>query len=195
MVDLQIDMSEFNRTARSIGGAVDQVPFALSVALNEAAQLTRQHLITETWPRSVTVRNHNFMRAALRIEFSTKANLRVSIFDSLGRAHLKLHAEGGTKQARGRLAIPTSRVVRGASGVAQAQRPRNLPGAVLKGNLLFRKVGRGKSSKLQLMYKLAASASLRKDVPFREDFATVMRHGVTKAFPTAMHRAMATRRA
>src|SRR4051812_11825463 len=120
MIDLELDMSDFQRAAMNMGGAVDQVPFALSVALNEAAQATRRHLVAETWPRSVTVRNSNFMRVALRTEFSDKRNLTVSIYDSLGRAHLKAHSEGGMKLARGHLAIPTSRVRRGASGVIQS---------------------------------------------------------------------------
>lgn len=194
MIDLQFDFKEFERAAERIGGAADQLPYAISVALNDAVKVTRQYLIDTTWPKGVTVRDPNFMRAALRMEFATKKNLSVSIYDTLGRAHLAMHDKGGTKQAAGRLAIPTSRVNRSGRGVQASQRPRNLRRAVVKGNFIFQAVGRGKASKLMLMYKLQPSARIKADVPFTRDFTSVMQTEVRRAFVPAMQRAMATRK-
>lgn len=191
---LEIDLSEFERRAREIGGAVDQVPFALSVALNDAAFKTRTRIIAETWPSAIQVRNKSFMRAALRVDPSTKAKLNISIFDTLNRAHLKKHAVGGVKQARGRLAIPTAAVSRGASGVRASQKPGALKRAVVKGNLIFQAEGRGKTSKLRLMYKLTRQAKIKQDVPFYPDFDRFMLDEARAAFPKAMAKAMRTRR-
>lgn len=191
---LTLDLREFERAADRMNAARDQVEFALSVAMNDAAKVTRQHLITQTWPRNVEVRNRNFIRAALNIDWATKRSLKVGIFDRLGRAHLKLHATGGAKQARGRLAIPTKRVVRTGKGVRTSQRPGNLARAVVKGNRIFQAQGKGKNSKLHLMYVLAPSARIPKDVPFTEDFARVFADEARRAFPSAMAKAMRTRR-
>jgi hypothetical protein len=48
MFDLQIDLSAFERKARQLGAAIDQVPVALANTLNEAAFATRGSLISET---------------------------------------------------------------------------------------------------------------------------------------------------
>jgi hypothetical protein len=191
---LEIDLSSFERAARNMGGAIDQVPFALANAMNGAAFEARSKLIGDTWPKHVTVRNKSFMRAALRVEPANKTHLSVAVVDTLKRGHLKLHAKGGTKQAKGRLAIPTKRVVRGSSGVRKSQLPRNLKRAIIKGNLIFQEEGRGKKRKLRLMYALKPSARIRKDVPFYEDFATVMRREVAARFPGAIAKAMRSRR-
>lgn len=196
MIDVKCDFREFERMARQIGGAVDQVPFALAGAINDALFKTRGKLINETWPQSVTVRNNSFMRGALRIEKATKGNLRGEINSSgVGdRGHLALHAKGGVKQARGMLAVPTSRVRRTGRGVIPSQKPRALKRAVKKGNLIFQVVGRGKNERLELMYKLQPMARIKKDVPFVEDFRRSLLAEVRASFPAAMAKAMSTRR-
>jgi hypothetical protein len=102
------------------------------------------------------------------------------------------NAVGGTKHARGSLAIPTKRVRRGAHGVVPSQRPKALARAVKKGNLIFQAVGR--KGKLALMYVLRPFAQIKKDVPFYEDFAASMQREIMKRFPDAIAKAMATRR-
>ncbi|GGC90483.1 hypothetical protein [Chelatococcus reniformis] len=195
MIDIKFDLRDFERASRQIGGAADQVPFALAGALNTALFNTRKKLVTETWPKSVTVRNRSFLSAALRVETATKGKLEGAIFDSMGRAHLGLHARGGTKRpARGMLAIPTARVRRTARGVAANQKPSMLKRSVRKGNLIFQETGRGKAKRLELMYKLAPMARIKKDVPFVEDFRRSMLAEVRVAFPAAMAKAMRTRR-
>lgn len=183
--------------AQGMGAALDQVPFALSMALNNAVEAARSDLINQTWPRHVTVRKSNFLNAALTTsgERATKNRLRVVLYDRLGRGSLKLHAEGGTKRPLGsRLAIPSSAVKRGSNGVVASQRPANLARKVVKKNLIFQASGRGKGSKLTLMYKLARVAKIKNDVPFYEDFNAAMTARVRAEFPKALAKAMATRR-
>lgn len=191
---LTLDLTALERRARDFGAAIDQVPFAISTALNDAAKITRSKLITETWPGHVQVRNRGFIRAALSTEFASKRSLSVAIFDKLGRAHLTQHVKGGTKSAKGRLAIPTARVRRGSSGVVRSQRPSNLKRSVLKGNLLFQAVGSGKNSRLRLMFKLQPTARIKADVPFDSDFVASMRSEINRALPGAVLKAMRTRR-
>lgn len=191
---LNLDMREFEQATRRLGGAFDQIPFALANAMNDGVKATRAFLVENTWPSHVEVRNKRFIATALKTNFASKNNLTVEIYDALGRGHLALHAKGGVKPARSRLAIPTARVSRGASGVRASQRPANLKRKVVKKGLIFQAVGRGKASKLQLMFKLAPSARIKAAVPFAADFARIMARETRAAFPARLRQAMATRR-
>lgn len=195
---LTFDFAEFERAARRLGSAPDQVAFAISAAMNDAIKKTRATLIEETWPKYVEVRNRRFLGWALRTEYATKRNLTVEINDARaqGRGHLALHAKGGVKPARGRLAIPSKMVAaqRGSSGVPKRLRPASLKRAVVKENLLFLPEGRGKNAKLRLAFKLRRQAPIKKDVPFVEEFQRVMRAEMSKSLPAAVMKAMSTRR-
>jgi hypothetical protein len=180
--------------AHSLGAVADQIPFALSKALNDAAFATRDHLIGDVWPSAVKVRNRSFIRAALRIDLANKGKLEVSIYDALGRGHLALHAKGGVKQARGRLALPSARIRRGASGVIKSQKPINIANSFVKGDVIYQRAGRGRRKRLQLMFTLKSAASIKKDVPFIEAFHSRMTSEVIARFPVAMMSAMRTRK-
>ncbi|BCP53795.1 hypothetical protein K32_24120 [Kaistia sp. 32K] len=194
---LQLDLSSFERAAKRLGGAVDQVPFALATSMTSAAFKTRRWLIDETWPKAVKVRNTNFLRAALQVEPATKHNLTVAISDRLGRGHLGLHAKGGVKHAKKRLAIPpTGTVQRGPKGIPRAQKPQAIrastPARALR--VLPRGIFIGRGGRLHLAYAFATSAMQRADVPFERHFRIVMAAEMRKAYPGAMRRAMRTRR-
>lgn len=192
---LNFDFSAFDRVASRMGSAADQIPFAISVALNKAAQTTENRLADETWAKHVQVRNRGFLRAALRIERSNKRNLRVAIFDHLQRANLTLHDKGGIARAKqGRFAIPTKRVRKGSKGVVQSQRPGQLARKVVKNGLIFQATGKGKNARLQLMYTLQATNKVKADVPFRADFKRFMEDEISREFPKALAQAMASRR-
>ncbi|WP_407529418.1 hypothetical protein [Methylobacterium oryzisoli] len=191
---ISFDLSAFEAAARQMDVAPDQVAFAISRTLNMAAVATENRLATETWPSHVTVRNRGFLKAALKPEFSTKRNLRVALVDRLGRGHLKLHAKGGTKLARGQFAIPSRNVTRTARGVRQNQKPANLPRKVVKGGLIFQARGKGKNQRLALMYKMQGATQQPADVPFYRDWQRFMRQEVQRAFPRAVAEAMRTRR-
>ena len=106
MFELHFDMRDFELKARDIAAAIDQVPYALSLAMNQAAINARQVLVRNTWPMHVQQRNAAFIGRALRTKFASKHDLAIEIYDDLGRAGLRLHAKGGTKYPRTRLAIP-----------------------------------------------------------------------------------------
>lgn len=198
MINLQFDMREFERRARSIAAAEDQIPFALSRTLNDAAEIARSNLIDETWPRHVQVRDRNFLRAALTTSGrrATKRNLTVEIYDKLGRAHLGLHSKGGIKQAKGRLAIPDQKVKarRGSKGVPKSLRPSALPNSFRKGDAIFQRMGGKKNPHLRLMYVLKPTANQKADVPFDIDFRSIMLREVRSRFGVRMREAMRTRR-
>jgi hypothetical protein len=196
-MDFEIDCKAFERRAKELHGTIDQVPFALAKAMNAAAKNTRQVLVQDTWPQHVLQRNSSFIGRALRTDFATKRNLRVEIYDSLGRAHLKLHDAGGTKEAKGRLAIPPlGAVSRGSSGVRRSQRPRaiiaNTPKRALR--ITPKGIFVGKGGHLRLMYAFKPSASQPADVPFSATFRETMAIALRAAFPAFVKAAMATRR-
>ena len=210
MGGLTFDMRDFERAARNFDAILDQVPFALAGAMNDAVDFAYRELTTQTWPESVTVRNPNFIRAALssRGNRATKGNLRVAIEDRLGRASLALHAEGGEKRPKGKaIAVPSARIAdrRGRSGVPKGLRPRAIPNSFVKGQALYQRVGKyekagsGKGKGydgrgLVLMYALAPDAEIRPDVPFDTDFERAMWLGMSRSFGPRLQAAMAKRR-
>ena len=50
VTDIQFDVTACERRAWELGGALDQVPFALAGALTDAAFIARRHLVEQTWP-------------------------------------------------------------------------------------------------------------------------------------------------
>ncbi|KWV59723.1 hypothetical protein AS156_30550 [Bradyrhizobium macuxiense] len=197
MFTFKIDLAPFEEQVKRMDAAIDQMPFALSRALNDAANDAYEYLIEETWPKAVKVRNASFLRWAMRTKFSTKYDLEVEIFDNTPdqRAHLALHAEGGVKLPKGaHLIVPTDNVSRGASGVRQSQKPANMVGKVVKGNKIYQAIGRGKTKHLKLMYVLVPRTQQPKDVPFHEDFEQIMIESSRRHFKERMIQAMRSRK-
>lgn len=197
MFDLKFGLGAFERKPKQLDGAIDQVPFALSLALNQAVQNARQALVLNTWPSHVKQRNASFIGRALRTKFATKHNLKVEIYDDLGRASLSLHADGGVKRAKKRLAIPPpGTVTRTGHGVRKNQTPRAIIDRTPKRALRItpRGIFVGKDGRLQLKYAFKGHARQPADVPFRDDFETVMRAELRVSFPAALARAMKSRR-
>jgi hypothetical protein len=197
VIEIKFGVEQFARKAVQLGAAMDQLPFALSRSLNAAVTNARTVLVRKTWPESVQQRNVNFISAALRTNFSTKRNLRVEIYDRMGRAHLALHAHGGTKLSRKRLAIPQKgRIVFTSQGPRKSQTPKaivaNTPKRALR--ITSKGIFVGQGGRLNLMYSFAPSAQIRADVPFEEDFAATMRVELRTSFPAAMASAMKGRR-
>jgi hypothetical protein len=194
---VDFDLSGFVRRAQELGSAADQVPFALSLAMNRAVRDTREHLIAQTWPRNIKQRNPTFIRASLTTEWAKKNDLEVSIYDKLERGHLLLHAKGGTRQpqmGRRHLAVPSRNIRKGAHGAPKAQKPRNLRDAVVFNNIIFQQTGSKKNRKLKAMYFLKTAVRIPKRVPFFEDFADQMKQHLNQELPGAVRQAMATRR-
>jgi hypothetical protein len=198
MLELRFDMSAFERKVREIDGAIDQLPYAIALTMNQAVTNARRVLVQNTWPSHVEQRNAAFIGRALRTKFASKHDLVVEIYDDLGRAHLKLHAGGGTKGARKRLAIPpTGAVTRTSHGVRKADTPRSIIARTPKRALRItpRGIFVGEGGRLRLKYAFKAMASQPKDVPFYDDFQMVMEAELRTSFASAMARAMKGRRA
>jgi len=198
-VPVSFDMREFERAASGIGALQDQIPFALSQSLNDGVDAARDYLITHTWPAHVSVRDANFMKASLTTKGSraTKKNLRVELYDKLGRGHLKLHETGGTKRpSKSKIAIPDRKLLdrRTARGVPKGTRPGKAPNTFRKGDVIYQVTGGKKNRKLKLLYTLKASAPIKGVVPFHADFDAVMRREVARSFPNRIRAAMASRR-
>lgn len=198
-MSLSFDFGDFERVAARMMAAADQIPFALAGSLNEASNLARRELIEQTWPSHMQVRNARFMAAALTTKGTraTKKNLRVEIYDRLGRGSLALHEQGGVKRPRGAsLAIPSKSLQgsRNSKGIPAGLRPKALPQSFRKGDAIYQRTGgKGKSRGLKLMYTLKPGARITADVPFHQDFETVMRREVGRAFGPRLWAAMATR--
>lgn len=199
MFTFDLELSDFERMAKRLGGAADQLPFAMSQTLNAAAEATRHHLIDDVWPSHVTVRRAGFMNAALTIkgERATKQDLSVTIYDRLGHAHLQEHAKGGWHKSRGHTAVPNLRNVRRTgSGVVKSQKPRALVNSFRKGDVIYQRGGgkKAKAKRLKLMFVLKPQTRIRPDVPFYQSFAETMRREILERFPGALAHAMKTRR-
>ena len=189
---ISFDLSGVEKQIVAMGGALEQIPFAISRSLNAAAFNARNVLVQSTWPTHVQVRNARFIGAALRVEPSNKHDLVVSITDARmnGRGNLALHARGGVKVARGLVAVPQEFIKRGSRGVVAKQRPAVLPNAFKRGGVILQRVGKGKASVLRIAFALTGRARIKKDVPFVADFATAMRNDLVANIPAAMLKAM-----
>ena len=201
-MELRLDVSEFEARAKQLDGAEDQIPFALSLALNSAVQDARGVLIQDTWPKSITQRNTAFIAWALGMVFSTKRNLRVEINDerasATGSGHLSLHMRGGVRAARkARLAIPPrGSVQRGPHGVRKDQLPAAIiartPARALR--ITAKGIFVGIKGRLELKYIFRQSVQQPADVPFVEAFRDAIAKATRASFAAAMRRAMSTRR-
>lgn len=192
------DRSDFVRLTAKLGGAADQMPFALANAMSRAAFVLRDVFVDDLWPTHVHQRNKRFLSAALRVDKATKKKLSVAVFDSMGRGHLLLHARSGTKNAKKRLAIPpTGSVKRTAKGIPKGQKPRALIDTTPKRALRILPHGIfvGRKGRLHLAYAFRPSAHQDADVPFDAVWDRVFRAQARKEFPRALALAMQTRRA
>ena len=152
-MEVNLDFAQFRDKAWQMGiFADDQLPFAIANTLNLAMLGpggARDHIVSTTFPRSFKVYNHNFARAAFNVKKASKGDLSVELFDRLKRGHLDKHAQGGSKQGRGALAMPNwgeGRIKRTAAGSKPRPRMVKVPNPkralrVVKGKGIF--VGEG----------------------------------------------------
>ncbi len=197
MLDFKLDLSPLDRYSDRLAQAERQLPFALSKAMNDAAKQARESILPQVWASHVEARDPGFLKGSLRTNFATKRNLVVEVYDARGRAHLKKHAVGGTKQPKGRFAIPNPAMIRRtARGVIPSQRPKAIIAKTPKRALRVTPKGIyiGKGGRLHLAYAFAANTRQPADVPFLETWAQSMAIGMRRAFPQAMAYAMRTAR-
>jgi hypothetical protein len=194
---VEIDFSEIEALAKSVGAAADQIPYAIALAMNRSADVTRRLLIETTWPQHVQSRNKSFIAASLTTKDAraSKQSLSVEIYDKLDRGNLMMQALGGTRAPMGgsNLAVPSSAVPKTSRGVTASLRPKNLQPtkSFRRGDVLYAKDRKGK---LRLLYVLKHQTKIPKRVPFYEDYAASMRRELIRTIPLAVQRAMSTRR-
>jgi len=209
MFTVKFDTREFEERARAMGAALDQVPYALSRALNDAAKVARREIISDTWPSHVTVRNRGFLNAVMTTRFSDKHNLSVEFYDRTPdqRGHLQMHAVGGVKVPKGAyLPIPAKDNILGVTLGARGITPSSLkPAAVVsstsKRALRIARIKRsgnmgifvGRGGRLNLIYVLLRRATIKPTVPFYQDWADIIRREARLHFASRMKQAMLTR--
>jgi hypothetical protein len=103
MIKVEFDFNELGKYASSLGARADQIPYALALAMNRSADVTRNFLIKQTWPTHVTQRNASFIAASLttRQARASKQSLAVEIYDKLDHGNLMLQSKGGVRQPKG----------------------------------------------------------------------------------------------
>jgi hypothetical protein len=198
-MQIKFDMRDVERVARDLKVAADQIPFAMSRALNKAAFETRRTLISKTWPQSVTQRRSNYPGAVLRVEESTKHDLTVKIVEQSNVPSLAAHAEGGVRTPikSKRFAIPLKGwVQRTGEGVRTTQTARYIIQTTPKRALRVTSKGIfvGEGGRLHLRYSFQPSTHITADVPFYSTFASEMRDRVNALLPGYLQEAMRTRR-
>lgn len=178
----------------------DQVPFATSSALNSTIFDVRRQIVGPTWDDAFEVRNKRFPSAAFRVDKATKRQLRARVYDYLGRASIRLHAEGGIKRPKGRsLAIPTSNIKRTSSGkISKAQKPAHLKRAFRATmpsgqEVIAQRVGKPRLP-IRILYNLEPGASIRKELRFYEDAAREARRTYERHWKKSFVRAIRTAR-
>lgn len=197
-MEVVLDFSDFRRKAHQMGiFAEQQLPFAIANTLNLAMLGpggAREHIVRTVFPSSFDVHNHNFARAAFNVKKASKGDLSVELFDRLKRGHLEKHAQGGTKSARGSLAMPNwrgGRIKRTAAGskprprLIKVKNPRRAL-RVVKGKGIF--VGEG--GRLHALYWFRRQGRLEKRFPFYEAFARVAKRQVEFHFPQQIQQAL-----
>lgn len=181
----------------------DQVPYALSIALNDTAFAVRKQIVEVTFNRDFTVRNTTFPKLLWRVdEKANKKKLQSAVNQQTvgGKFHdyLERATTGGTKTPRGaNIAVPISPAsVRGAKGaVRKAEKPRNLKNSYIRnvnGSLILFERKRGKESVAK--YVLQKSAKIQPIFRFYEDAETAAVDGFTDAFQRSMVKAIQSSR-
>ena len=91
---------------------------------------------------------------------ASKGSLAVELYDKLQRGNLVMQSKGGTRTPQGgsNLAVPASSVPKGARGVPSRLRPKNMPTAFRKGDVLY---ARDKKGRLTLLYVLKHQTKYR----------------------------------
>ncbi|TDA64291.1 hypothetical protein E0765_06135 [Sulfuricurvum sp. IAE1] len=170
MINIDANFKEMNRF---IGSLPKQLNYGASVGLNNLATHMRDSELAGA-KNTLTLRGRWYeprSRFGFNVQFAKKNDLNAAVYT---RADwLVLHTEGGTKTGRGRIAIPTAEVKRSKRDmITRSNRPRNIKGSFLvhtsKGDAIAVRKGRGKRSRLVILYWLEKQAKIKKVYDFYE---------------------------
>ena len=189
----------------------NQMPFAMSQALNDAAFEVRKDTIERVWPRSITQRNPAFMKAMLMPirgdNRATKRRLRSIVQNyqtgTRNKDYLQRLAVGGIKRPNGNnIAIPANDMpTRAKGGVTIGNRPRNILNKpkVFKNRLPNGQefIARRRTKKrypLQMLYLLEPDGQVKKQFPFYEEAEKVGQRAFAQNFRKRFAQAKRTAR-
>jgi hypothetical protein len=201
-MEIKVDMGDVLRLADQLGVAAREIPYSMSRSLNSALFDIRSEFIDRVWPDHVTVRNPSFLRHVLRVETSSKYNLKGAIKEVERTSNPLLdHALGGVRTpAKAReFAIPTSAYAAGkqtSRGLRAAARIRELIARTPRRSLRItsRGVYIGRGGKLELAFAFKPRIEMKADVPFFETFETEVRRRFFDKLPEWLIRSLRTRR-
>lgn len=199
MIVLSLDMRDIERVASDLRASRDQIPYAMSRALNDSLRIARNVIVKETWPQHVDVFAASFMNSHLRMVFSTKSALTAAIVETPSSVSMQRLAEGGTKQptTAKELAIPP---------LGEDTRERTSHGRKITPRMVIQRTPKralritakgifvGSGGRLHLKYAFKPRANQPKHVPFYQDFQRVMSTSLNALLPGYLNLAMQTRR-
>ena len=178
-----------------------QIPFATSMALNDAAFAVRKEIVERTYPASFTVKSQQFARQVFRVKKSTKHNLVSEVFDRFEKDYLANQAEGGIKEKRGRyIAIPgrDRPVIRGKATYRRVHprvvldRPKSFTQTVRGQDMILERRTK-KRYPLKRIYLLHESnVKIPKRFPFYERGRAVAQSSFSRAFDKRFRQARLT---
>jgi hypothetical protein len=165
--------ANFKEINSFIGSFPKQLNYGSSVGLNKLAEHIRESELAGA-KHSLTLRGRWYeprSRFGFNVGYAKKNDLNATVYT---RADwLVLHTEGGIKTGRGRIAIPTAEVKRSNRDmITRAKRPRNIKDSFVihtaKGDAIAVRKGRGKRSRLVILYWLQKQAKIKKVYDFYE---------------------------
>jgi len=197
-INVKSNISTFSKALDAFGS--NQIPFATSRALNDAAFAVRKDTIERVWPDSVTVRNPAFLKAVMMPirgdNRATKRKLVATVqnyptgdrhkeyLQKLTKGYVKTPVNGNS------IAIPAKDLrMRARGGTTAANRPRRLLDRpkVFRNKLpngqefIARRVGKQRYP-LQMLYLLEPSGVIKKKFSFYEEANATARKAFERNF-------------
>lgn len=218
MIDLRVDL---HPPPRLFGALARQLPFAISTAINETLKDVQTRERARILTR-FTIRRRPFAERAVKIKpFSTKRTLAgvVKIEPPGGPSRADIFAKferGGTKRPRDgqHIAVPIDARRTKSGVVSKTQRPkafRFVRRTTRRGKVqargerrtfiitngspgIYQRVGRGRSSRIRLLYAFERSVRIDRRLHFVETARRTVRERYARNFHEALLRAIRTAR-
>jgi len=196
-ISIGFDLAPFRRWVSDL--VKKQIPFATALATTRVAKDAQAELQDEIDEHFIS--RTKFVERGVRIKAASKARpiAHVGSRDEF----MRLQAEGGTKEGQGDgVAVPVGARLRPTSRTP----PGKWPGAVLKkarhftqklpsgDKGVFRRMGRGRSRKVRLLWHLTNKVNVPKRWPIRETVERVVRKQWRKRAKEALRQALKTAR-
>lgn len=178
-----------------------QVPFAVSMALNNVAFGYRNEVVNRIYPRSFpNARNKRFPGVAFRVDKASKRRLVAAVYDRLDRYFFDYQIQGGAKKPRGTyVAVPTGDIKRTQSGkIGVNNQPRSLRNSFLvedaRGAIIYQRKGGKRNPRVKAAYFLRRQTQQRARFPFFREGRRYVRRNFNREFEKALKVALSTAR-